>query len=53
MANEKSNYFFGTCCQRPSPVNPDELAKDVVKSVQAGAAMCHLHCKKRTGEHYT
>jgi len=34
----------------PSPVNPDELAKDVVKSVQAGAAMCHLHCKKRTGE---
>lgn len=34
----------------PSPVNPDELAKDVVKSVQAGAAMCHLHCKKKTGE---
>ncbi len=34
----------------PAPVNPDELATDVVKSVQAGAAMCHLHCKKRTGE---
>lgn len=34
----------------PSPVNPDQLAKDVVKSVKAGAAMCHLHCKKRTGE---
>lgn len=34
----------------PSPVDPDKLAEDVVKSVQAGAAMCHLHCKKRTGE---
>lgn len=34
----------------PSPVDPDKLAKDVIKSVKAGAAMCHLHCKKRTGE---
>ncbi|MCI8372876.1 MAG: 3-keto-5-aminohexanoate cleavage protein [Lachnospiraceae bacterium] len=34
----------------PSPVDPDRLAEDVVKSVQKGAAMCHLHCKKRTGE---
>lgn len=33
----------------PAPVNPDMLSEDVVKSVRAGAAMCHLHCKTRAG----
>lgn len=34
----------------PAPVDPDKLAEDVVKCVEAGASICHLHCKKRTGE---
>lgn len=33
-----------------APVEPDRLAEDVIKSAELGAAMCHLHSKKRTGE---
>lgn len=32
-----------------SPPNPDELAEDVKRSVESGAAMCHLHCKDKNG----
>lgn len=34
----------------PDPVDPDKLAEDVEKSVKAGAALCHLHCKTREGK---
>ncbi|MEY8324865.1 3-keto-5-aminohexanoate cleavage protein [Lachnospiraceae bacterium 54-11] len=32
-----------------TPVDAVSLAEDVAKSVQAGAAMCHLHCRKPDG----
>lgn len=32
-----------------SPVDARALAEDVEKSVSAGAAMCHLHCRKPDG----
>lgn len=32
-----------------TPVDSDLLAEDVAKSVQAGAAMCHLHCRMPDG----
>lgn len=32
-----------------SPINADDLADDVAASVSAGAAMCHLHCRKPNG----
>lgn len=32
------------CC-----VNKEALVEDVLKSVEAGAAMCHLHCRKPDG----
>ena len=31
------------------PVCKEELVEDVVKSVEAGAAMCHLHCRRPDG----
>lgn len=31
------------------PVDKQKLADDVAKSVEAGAAMCHLHCRKPDG----
>lgn len=36
--------------QAGTPVNADTLAEDVAKSVAAGAAMCHLHCRKQNGD---
>lgn len=33
-----------------SPVEPDKLAADVILSSRAGASLCHLHCKARSGE---
>lgn len=30
-------------------VNKEALVEDVLKSVEAGAAMCHLHCRKPDG----
>ena len=35
--------------QAGTPVNADRLAEDVKESVKAGAAMCHLHCRKPDG----
>lgn len=35
--------------QAGTPVDAVKLAEDVEKSVQAGAAMCHLHCRKPDG----
>lgn len=35
--------------QDGTSVDKDKLAEDVYKSVQAGAGMCHLHCRKRDG----
>lgn len=35
--------------QAGTPVDADRLAEDVKKSVEAGAAMCHLHCRKPDG----
>lgn len=35
--------------QAGTPVDAAALAQDVEKSVQAGAAMCHLHCRKPDG----
>lgn len=32
-----------------TPVDAKELALDVEKSVKAGAAMCHLHCRRPDG----
>lgn len=32
-----------------TPIDKRKLADDVAKSVQAGAAMCHLHCRKPDG----
>ncbi len=32
------------------PVNPDELAKDVIRCAKEGAAICHLHAKNREGK---
>src|SRR5690554_488598 len=32
------------------PVEVNKLAEDVKKSVEAGAAMCHLHARDKTGE---
>lgn len=32
-----------------TPVDAESLAEDVEKSVQAGAAMCHLHCRTKDG----
>lgn len=32
-----------------TPVYADKLAEDVRKSVEAGAAMCHLHCRMPDG----
>lgn len=34
----------------PAPVDPEKLAADVIKSIDAGACMCHLHCKTREGK---
>lgn len=34
----------------PSPVNPDELAADVIRCAKEGAALCHLHAKNREGK---
>ena len=31
--------------QAGTPVDAVKLAEDVEKSVHAGAAMCHLHCR--------
>ena len=35
--------------QAGTPVDAISLAEDVAKSVQAGASMCHLHCRKPDG----
>lgn len=35
--------------QAGTPVDAVKLAEDVEKSVKAGAAMCHLHCRKPDG----
>ncbi len=35
--------------QSGTPVDAVKLAEDVEKSVHAGAAMCHLHCRKPDG----
>lgn len=35
--------------QAGTPVDAEKLAEDVEKSVRAGAAMCHLHCRKPDG----
>lgn len=32
-----------------SHINKEALVEDVLKSVEAGAAMCHLHCRKPDG----
>ena len=32
-----------------TPVDADSLAEDVEKSARAGAAMCHLHCRRPDG----
>lgn len=31
------------------PIDKEALVKDVVESVKAGAAMCHLHCRRSDG----
>lgn len=31
------------------PVDKEALVEDVVKSARAGAAMCHLHCRRPDG----
>lgn len=33
----------------PQPLDPDTVAVDIIKSIEAGAAMCHLHCKTKDG----
>ena len=33
----------------PAPLDPDTVSADVVKCIDAGASMCHLHCKTREG----
>lgn len=35
--------------QASTPIDAKALAVDVEKSVQAGAAMCHLHCRRPDG----
>lgn len=35
--------------QAGTPVDANLLAEDVAKSVKAGAAMCHLHCRRPDG----
>ena len=35
--------------QAGTPVDADKLAEDVARSAEAGAAMCHLHCRKPDG----
>ncbi len=35
--------------QAGTPVDAGKLAQDVAKSAEAGAAMCHLHCRKPDG----
>ena len=35
--------------QAGTGVDAERLAEDVEKSVQLGAAMCHLHCRKPDG----
>lgn len=35
--------------QAGTPVDAAKLAEDVERSVKAGAAMCHLHCRKPDG----
>jgi 3-keto-5-aminohexanoate cleavage enzyme len=32
-----------------APINIEAITEDVVKSIDAGASMCHLHCKDREG----
>src|SRR5687767_398747 len=32
------------------PLVPDTLVKDLEKCIDAGASMCHLHCKTREGK---
>ena len=32
-----------------APLDPDTTARDVINSIDAGAGMCHLHCKTRDG----
>ncbi len=34
----------------PEPLVPEVLAEDVIKCIDLGAAMCHLHCKTREGK---
>lgn len=34
----------------PEPLVPEELVKDIEKCIDAGASMCHLHCKTREGK---
>lgn len=34
----------------PDPLLPEVLAEDIEKCIQAGAGMCHLHCKTREGK---
>ncbi len=33
----------------PAPVDTEALSKDVIRSVEMGASLCHLHCKTREG----
>lgn len=33
----------------PAPLEPESTASDIIKSIDAGAAMCHLHCKTKGG----
>lgn len=35
--------------QAGTKVDAKKLAEDVARSVEAGAAMCHLHCRKKDG----
>jgi 3-keto-5-aminohexanoate cleavage enzyme len=34
----------------PDPLIPEELSEDIVKCIDMGAGMCHLHCKTREGK---
>lgn len=34
----------------PAPVDTEALSKDVIRSVEMGASLCHLHCKTREGK---
>lgn len=34
----------------PDPVDPKAVAEDVIQSIDAGASLCHLHCKNREGK---